>query len=425
MRKTVLLVVVLAAFFTFMVLDERTFAAVTKKTRPAKLVIYAKLEDSNGRLTALKAAPIYVNEELKGKGSVTLPGLDAGNYRVNFGYLKGYEVHDPEGGETVVNLQPGKSKSVIGKYKAGALTAAQKGTLNAQTVAGKDQVKAPISIDGAFIGTGKVSIDLEARKQKYVVSFGYLDGYTIISPPKGVREIPILAKKTANVKAQYRKLNANEIDATAPTTKADPTPKKGEVYNLPVDVGLTCADPRVGKRVTSGCEFTYYTDNGKEPTNTSTVYTDKLTLTTSKTLKFFSVDYAGNAEKANTVDYTVKIVDKIAPITAVSKATNATWGTTKYTVASGATTLITLGCTDTAGTGFTPVGCKATYYQTTEKGVTSAEQTYDSTKGITLGPKPKSSGTVTLTYYSIDKALNKEVSKSTTFYFASSGTFTM
>src|SRR3954447_5965209 len=54
----------------------------------------------------------------------------------------------------------------------------------------------------------------------------------------------------------------------------------------------------------SGCQSTYYTVDGTTPGTSSAVYSGPLTLGTDTTLKFFSVDAAGNQETVSTETYT-------------------------------------------------------------------------------------------------------------------------
>ena len=61
--------------------------------------------------------------------------------------------------------------------------------------------------------------------------------------------------------------------------------------------------------------FTYYTTNGSTPTTSSTIYTASFAVSTTTTVKFFSLDNAGNAEgvKSQTIP-----VDTVAPTTTIS-----------------------------------------------------------------------------------------------------------
>jgi hypothetical protein len=65
-------------------------------------------------------------------------------------------------------------------------------------------------------------------------------------------------------------------------------------------VTLTCNDGNG-----SGCASTHYTTDGSTPSRSSPRYTAPLTLQTTSTLKFFSVDVAGNVEAVKTEQYTI------------------------------------------------------------------------------------------------------------------------
>jgi hypothetical protein len=75
-----------------------------------------------------------------------------------------------------------------------------------------------------------------------------------------------------------------------------------------VTVNLACSD--VGG---SGCKTTYYTTDGSTPT-TASLTGNSVTLTTdgTYTIKYFSVDNAGNTEDVKTASNVVKI-DKTLP----------------------------------------------------------------------------------------------------------------
>jgi Chitobiase/beta-hexosaminidase C-terminal domain len=87
------------------------------------------------------------------------------------------------------------------------------------------------------------------------------------------------------------------LDLTAPITTANPS---GSNYFNSKEVVLTCNDPTA---------TIYYTTNNANPTTSSTVYSTPIVLPDNKTttIKFFSVDKAGNAETIKTEVYQIYI----------------------------------------------------------------------------------------------------------------------
>jgi len=90
------------------------------------------------------------------------------------------------------------------------------------------------------------------------------------------------------------------LDTTVPTTTAAPPPG---VYAGSVSVALTASEPGT----------IHYTTDGTQPSSTSKVYTGPIPLTSpitgTMTLKFFSVDRAGNAETPQSLVYTIHQAD--------------------------------------------------------------------------------------------------------------------
>jgi len=87
---------------------------------------------------------------------------------------------------------------------------------------------------------------------------------------------------------------------TAPTTAID---NNEGTYDSFVSVTLSCTD--IGD---SGCANTFYSIDGSTPT---TVYTDPIAITQNTTLRYYSVDAAGNPEGIKTDIYSIDIPSDI------------------------------------------------------------------------------------------------------------------
>jgi hypothetical protein len=166
-----------------------------------------------------------------------------------------------------------------------------------------------------------------------------------------------------------------EQDTGAPTTRA--TPPGGSFTRL-VAVALVCDDG-----AGSGCAATYYTLDGSTPSTGSTSYREPFTLSATTTVRFFSVDKAGNAEAVKSEQYT--FTDTQAPTTVATPAGGF------YNSARG----VELVCDDGAGS-----GCAATYYTLDGSVPTPASPRY-------TGPLALSAST-TLRFFSVDVAGNAE-----------------
>jgi len=90
-------------------------------------------------------------------------------------------------------------------------------------------------------------------------------------------------------------------DDGAPTTTASPS---GGVFSGSVDVTLSADEPAT----------TYYTNDGSDPTTSSSVYSAPITINTTTTLKFFSVDSSNNEEQIRQEQY----VANTAPVASFS-----------------------------------------------------------------------------------------------------------
>ena len=190
--------------------------------------------------------------------------------------------------------------------------------------------------------------------------------------------------------AEAVKSQSVQIDGAPPTTAiaCNGTACASTRYNAPVSVTLTAVDNAGG----SGVDKTYYTTNGSTPTTSSTVYAEPFTLTSTTTVRYFSVDQAGNAEPLQS--QTIQ-VDTLAPTTTV-RCNSATCSAGWYTSA----VSVTLSATD--GTGGS--GVAATYYTADGSTPTSSSTPY--TGPISIAQ------TATVKFFSVDTAGNAEAVKS-------------
>jgi peptidoglycan/xylan/chitin deacetylase (PgdA/CDA1 family) len=102
-------------------------------------------------------------------------------------------------------------------------------------------------------------------------------------------------------------------DNTPPSTTAlcNGAPCQGSPYGGSLRASLVASDPGgVGVRAT------YYTTDGSTPTASSQVYSEPLVVQTTTTLKFFSVDNAGNSEAVQTA--TIQVGSNADPVIAAA-----------------------------------------------------------------------------------------------------------
>jgi len=180
-----------------------------------------------------------------------------------------------------------------------------------------------------------------------------------------------------------------QIDSAAPTTTIacnGATCGTG-TYTAAVSVTLNATDPSGG----SGVAATYYTTDGTTPTTSSTPYTGAFNVTSTRTVKYFSVDTAGNKEAVSSQQI---VVDATAPTTAISCNGNTCTGF--Y----GAAVSVSLTATDGSGGS----GVAATYYTTNGSTPTSSSTRY--TGAFSLA------STATVKYFSVDNVGNQEAVKS-------------
>lgn len=207
-----------------------------------------------------------------------------------------------------------------------------------------------------------------------------------LSNGAGVKNVYIWFKDVAgNVSLASSDSIDLTIDNTSPVTTSSPT---GGYYTSTQSVSLNCSDSE------SGCATTYYTTDGSTPTISSNVYSGPIDVSASTTIRFFSVDNAGNSEMVKSDTYTIGPADSTPPVTAASPANEYWWLTTIE---------VTLICIDGSS------GCAKTYYTTDGTIPTTSSSVYTSPFTMSVND--------TLRFSSVDNAGNTESVKEKTYIF--------
>jgi len=160
-----------------------------------------------------------------------------------------------------------------------------------------------------------------------------------------------------------------------------------DVYTSTVYVTLPSTD--VGSAVAS----TRYTIDGSDPTLSSPIYSVRIPVTSTTTIKFRSWDNAGNVEATNTQLIQANLPPDTTPPTTTIACDGSACTDTGY---NGSTT-VSLTATDTGGW-----GVDKTYYTTDGSTPTTASTVY--TVPVKLGTP----GTYTVQFFSTDLAGNTE-----------------
>ncbi|MFL5354855.1 chitobiase/beta-hexosaminidase C-terminal domain-containing protein, partial [Archangium sp.] len=198
----------------------------------------------------------------------------------------------------------------------------------------------------------------------------YYGGYLSISSTTTLKFFSV--DGSGNVEPVHTETYDFAPDTQAPITYAY---APGGTYAGPQYVYLYCYD-------NAGCGSTYYTLDGSEPTTASARYSGYLYLSSNTTLKFFSVDVAGNAEPVHTETYVIT-PDTTPPFTYASLA-GGTYSGVQY---------VFLYCSDNTG-------CANTYYTLDGSEPTTASAIYP---GYLYIPS-----NTTLKFFSVDGAGNAE-----------------
>ncbi len=171
-------------------------------------------------------------------------------------------------------------------------------------------------------------------------------------------------------------------DTAPPITTASPL---GGTFGAPVNVTLAVDESA----------NTFYTTNGAAPTQSSPLYTAPILISATATLRYFSVDLAGNAEAPKQQVYTIQTGggDTTPPVTTASPA----GGTYSGPIS------VTLAVNESA----------TTRYTTNGSAPTASSPVYSAPIAITAN--------TTLRYFSVDTAGNTEAAKQQVYVINSGG----
>jgi Bacterial Ig domain/Chitobiase/beta-hexosaminidase C-terminal domain/Calcineurin-like phosphoesterase len=191
--------------------------------------------------------------------------------------------------------------------------------------------------------------------------------------------------------------NAAPADTAAPTTTitCNGSPCSSTDYGSAVTVALSASDTGG-----SGVKSTKYTTDGTDPSSSASAvtYTGPFTVSQTTTVKFASVDNAGNQEAAQSqlISVAAAPADLAAPTTTIS-CNGSACSSTDY----GSAVTVALAASDTGGS-----GVKSTKYTTDGSDPTTSASAVTYTAPFTV------SQTTTVNFASVDNAGNQEVPQS-------------
>ncbi len=267
------------------------------ESEPSNIVLAKLIVDTEAPVTTIDAPKDWINQ----KTTVTLSAKD-NETGVDNTY---YSVDDN-------NFAAGTSFTIEdeGVHKVSFYSIDKVGNKESiQTIYIKIDQTAPVTkiSESSLWSNQSVTLKLNATDEQSGVAktyysingSEYVEGTTVTVDKEGVNDVSFYSiDQAGNIeKAQTTEV---KIDKTAPVTKSDAL----EVWSKEsVTVTFTAEDSQ------SGVAKTYYSINGSEYVEGTTLTVDKEGV---NEVSFYSVDHAGNIEKAQTTK--VKI-DKTAPVT--------------------------------------------------------------------------------------------------------------
>ena len=140
------------------------------------------------------------------------------------------------------------------------------------------------------------STDLATSGSATSWAYSSLSSTNLGSDSDGTLTLTGVGKDYANNEGTDQKTTI--YDNTAPSTTASPASGS---YTSAQTITLSASD------ATSGVAGTYYSTDGSDPTTNSIAYSGPISISETTTLKFFSIDNAGNSETFHTEIYTITI----------------------------------------------------------------------------------------------------------------------
>jgi hypothetical protein len=232
-----------------------------------------------------------------------------------------------------------------------------------------------ITSGGTFTGTKSVTMSTNETATIYYTIDGTTPTisssvYSSALSLSSTTTLKAFAKDTAGNSSAIQTVTytLGSSDTTAPIVTASPV---AGTYTSTQTVTLTANETAT----------IYYTLDGSTPTTGSTVYSSPISVSTTKTLKYFAVDTAGNQSTVQTNVYTINIPDTTAPVLTITPA--ATFSSTQT---------VTMSATDASS--------YTIWYTVDGTDPTSSGTKVQYTTPITL------SATTTVKAYAVDSANN-------------------
>jgi hypothetical protein len=246
-----------------------------------ELLAYSAVQSLNKQLTTDNKTVIKAINELLTK--LKINDTTVANFSTNFNSLVGNPELDTADWNNLKLIDTNVIKSIYKLY----LDIVDKADAD-NVVTSINGQKGAVTLNVSGTGGNVLIYDTEAALQS--------------AYPSGT-DLPVWIKSTKN---WFYWDGDTTPDVTPPTVTVSPA---GGTFTSNQNVILS----------TEAGAIIYYTLDGSTPTQSSSVYTAPLTMTSSKTLKYFAKDTAGNVSTVQTQTYTLNL-DTTAPVVTINPA---------------------------------------------------------------------------------------------------------